>query len=144
MTGVKVSRRTHSAGAANASGSSSLPAKDSQEASTEDVQKAFQDVQSQARDFEALGFKRLHLRDVEAFWYATAPWGPPKNRLEGRAWLGNGLTTLSGWLITVLLLSAGAPFWEDILESLFGLKDLVRQKTATKNAEEGAGGQPKP
>jgi hypothetical protein len=43
-----------------------------------------------------------------------------------------------------VLVSAGAPFWEDVLESLFGLKSLVRQKTGTKNVEETQGGQAKP
>jgi len=34
---------------------------------------------------------------------------------------------LPGILITTLLLSAGAPFWQDILQSLFGLKALLRR-----------------
>ena len=52
--------------------------------------------------------------------------------------------TFAGWLIMVMLLSAGAPFWQDTLESLFGLKNLLRQRTGTKNVEDGQGGQPKP
>jgi hypothetical protein len=44
----------------------------------------------------------------------------------------------------VMLLSAGAPFWQDALESLFGLKNVLRQKSGTKNVEEEKGGQPKP
>jgi hypothetical protein len=47
-------------------------------------------------------------------------------------------------MIMVMLLSAGAPFWQDTLESLFGLKNLLRQKSDTKNIEDGKGGQPKP
>jgi hypothetical protein len=46
--------------------------------------------------------------------------------------------TFAGWLIMVMLLSAGAPFWQDTLESLFGLKNLLRQRSDTK------GGQPQP
>ena len=34
---------------------------------------------------------------------------------------------LPGILITTLLLSAGAPFWQDVLQSLFGLKALLRK-----------------
>ncbi len=36
--------------------------------------------------------------------------------------------TLAGWLIMTMLLSVGAPFWQDTLESLFGLKNLLRKK----------------
>ena len=43
----------------------------------------------------------------------------------------------------VMLLSVGAPFWQDALESLFGLKNLIRKKTDTRNVED-TGGQPKP
>lgn len=50
-----------------------------------------------------------------------------------------------GWLIMILLLSAGAPFWQDTLESMFGLKNLLRQKSGTGNVEASSGaGQPKP
>jgi hypothetical protein len=51
---------------------------------------------------------------------------------------------LLGWAIMVLLLSVGAPFWQDTLESLFGIKNLLRQKTGTQNIETVSGaGQPK-
>ena len=36
--------------------------------------------------------------------------------------------TVAGWLITTMLLSVGAPFWQDTLESLFGLKNFLRKK----------------
>lgn len=52
--------------------------------------------------------------------------------------------TFAGWLIMVMLLSAGAPFWQDTLESLFGLKNLLRQKSDTKNVEGNQGGQAQP
>lgn len=38
------------------------------------------------------------------------------------------LETLIGWSLMTLLLSVGAPFWQDTLESLFGLKNLLRKK----------------
>lgn len=54
------------------------------------------------------------------------------------------LETLAGWLVMTMLLSVGAPFWEDTLESLFGVKNLLRKNTATKNVEQGSGeGNPK-
>ena len=44
----------------------------------------------------------------------------------------------------VMLLSVGAPFWQDTLESLFGIKNLLRQKSGTQNIETQSGtGQPK-
>jgi hypothetical protein len=44
-----------------------------------------------------------------------------------------------------LLLSLGAPFWHDALESLFGVKELIRGKAEIKNVEKKSGeGQPKP
>lgn len=54
------------------------------------------------------------------------------------------VVTLFGWAIMVMLLSVGAPFWQDTLESLFGIKNLLRQKSATQNIETQSGaGQPK-
>ncbi len=56
----------------------------------------------------------------------------------------HALKVLLGWAIMVMLLSAGAPFWQDVLESLFGVKNLLRGKSGTRNVEEKAGeGQPK-
>ena len=43
-----------------------------------------------------------------------------------------------------LLLSVGAPFWLDALESLFGIKNLLRKRSDTQNVEGQKGGQPKP
>jgi hypothetical protein len=56
----------------------------------------------------------------------------------------NDVFVLFGWTIMVLLLSVGAPFWQDTLESLFGIKNLLRQKSSTQNIETQSGaGQPK-
>jgi len=52
---------------------------------------------------------------------------------------------LLGWLIMTILLSIGAPFWQDTLESLFGVKNLLRKRGDIQNVEEETGtGQPKP
>jgi hypothetical protein len=62
---------------------------------------------------------------------------------QASAWLA--LRTLLGWFIMTMLLSAGAPFWQDTLESLFGLKNKLRKQTDTQNVESKSGaGQPKP
>jgi len=66
------------------------------------------------------------------------------NTFKGEYSAGTLFETFAGWLIMVILLSAGAPFWQDTLESLFGLKNLLRQKSDTKNVEDDKGGQPKP
>jgi hypothetical protein len=59
--------------------------------------------------------------------------------------LGLAAKRAFGWLIMIMLLSAGAPFWQDTLESMFGLKNLLRSKSGTSNVEATSGaGQPKP
>ena len=72
----------------------------------------------------------------------------PTWRLQTRGewWesLKSDVVTLIGWTIMIMLLSVGAPFWQDALESLFGIKNLLRQRSATQNIETQSGtGQPK-
>ncbi|HEX6085432.1 MAG TPA: hypothetical protein VF266_12965 [Thermoanaerobaculia bacterium] len=50
----------------------------------------------------------------------------------------NGWTPF-GWLVMAALLSLGAPFWHDTLESLFGLKNFLRDRTDTKKVEQKSG-----
>ena len=38
------------------------------------------------------------------------------------------IETIFGWAVMTLLLSVGAPFWQDTLESLFGLKNMLRKQ----------------
>jgi hypothetical protein len=38
------------------------------------------------------------------------------------------IETIIGWAVMTMLLSVGAPFWQDTLEALFGLKNLLRKK----------------
>lgn len=47
--------------------------------------------------------------------------------------------TVVGWIVMAFLLSFGAPFWQDALESLFGLKNFLRQKTDTNKVEQKSG-----
>jgi hypothetical protein len=44
--------------------------------------------------------------------------------------------TLLGWLVMTLLLSLGAPFWEDVLESVFGLKNVLRKRAKPESGKE--------
>jgi hypothetical protein len=105
-----------------------------------DVQASAEQLRQEAARVGALGLKPLTAGDFLQFWRDEYP----RSQAAWTPWLGHGLRILLGWLITILLVSAGAPFWEDVLESLFGLKGLVRQKTGTRNVETGEGGQPKP
>jgi len=72
--------------------------------------------------YPALG---LELLDVDEFWNRTTP-------LEK-------LKIILGWTLMAFLLSLGAPFWHDLLQSLFGLKNFLRTKTETKNVEQESG-----
>ncbi len=68
----------------------------------------------------------------------------PMTKEEWWASRRHDVNGLLGWGIMALLLSVGAPFWQDALESLFGIKNLLRKKSDTRNIEEQEGGQPKP
>src|SRR5207302_8455403 len=69
------------------------------------------------------------------FWPSTGFW---PQRLHD-------LWHILGWIAMALLLSVGAPFWEDTLESLFGIKNMLRGGSETKNVEQASGaGQPRP
>lgn len=68
----------------------------------------------------------------------------PMTWQEWRASRRQDASGLLGWGVMALLLSVGAPFWQDALESLFGIKNLLRKRSNTKNVEEEKGGQPRP
>lgn len=72
--------------------------------------------------YPALGLEML---DVDAFWNRTTP-------LEK-------LKVILGWILMAFLLSLGAPFWHDILQSLLGLKEYLRGKTETREVEQSSG-----
>jgi hypothetical protein len=96
-----------------------------------DVQKQAEEVDTLVRTYQSFGIRPLARQDFKNIWAGNFLW---RDVIE----------TILGWAIMVMLLSAGAPFWQDTLESLFGLKNLLRQKSDTKNVEEGKGGQPNP
>ncbi|HEX6186577.1 MAG TPA: hypothetical protein VFZ40_00740 [Pyrinomonadaceae bacterium] len=95
--------------------------------------KALRGLVKQSEDLGLSPLTPTHARD---FWYGTGGW-ENRNRFTG------GIKVLLGWTIMALLLSVGAPFWQDTLESLFGVKNLLRKKSDTKNVEDTKGGQPK-
>lgn len=128
-----------------------------------EINKDLQDIDSLVGTYESFGFKPLGAAQLQSFiWGAgvwTKPWGSWAgftNDLQnannwhaqtGAEWWErrkDDLVSLVGWAIMVMLLSVGAPFWQDALESLFGIKNLLRQKSATQNIETQSGtGQPR-
>lgn len=96
-----------------------------------DVKKQEERVVSLIQTYESFGIKPLSRQQIYDAFTGQYSWRDLNE-------------TFVGWAIMVMLLSAGAPFWQDALESLFGLKNVLRQKSGTKNVEEEKGGQPKP
>ena len=96
-----------------------------------DVREEVQKVQDLAGVYESFGITPLSRQQISDVFAGNWRWRDLNE-------------TFLGWAIMVMLLSAGAPFWQDTLESLFGVKNLLRKKSDTKNIEEDKGGQPKP
>ncbi|HSE24383.1 MAG TPA: hypothetical protein VLB68_22135 [Pyrinomonadaceae bacterium] len=110
-----------------------------QEATVEQLKLEINELQAAMDQTINLGLEPIKLRDLKDFALGQGDWsGPPGGR-----WFIQVLQVLSGWAVMVMLLSVGAPFWQDALESLFGVKNLLRKKTDTKNVED-SGGQQKP
>lgn len=121
---------------------------DPDQPSTEELLASLKELQKQiqgdANTYASFGFAPLTLAQVGT-WLGTLP--PPKDTDNPlKVWVDHrtrDLKTLLGWAITAMLLSVGAPFWQDALESLFGVKNLLRKRSDTKNVED-KGGQPRP
>ncbi|HEX6099925.1 MAG TPA: hypothetical protein VF432_26665 [Thermoanaerobaculia bacterium] len=112
-------------------------------ATLEDVKKKRAELEQVVGIYTSYGFEPLTLRSVGA-WFDGLIY---RNVGAGSWWSrrGNDVRTLFGWLIMTMLLSLGAPFWHDTLESLFGVKNLLRKRTDTQNVEQRRGaGNPKP
>jgi len=131
-----------------------------------DLKKDLQDIDSLVGTYESFGFKPLSSEQLQVFLWSTGVWTKPwgswagftkelENGSEASTWRAqsgaewwesrkDNLVTIVGWAMMVMLLSVGAPFWQDALESLFGIKNLLRQKSATQNIETQSGtGQPR-
>jgi hypothetical protein len=106
----------------------------------EELKKDFDAIDTLAGTYEGFGFKPLSAAQVSAFFWSWIP----QDRTQWWESRKQNASTLVGWAIMVMLLSVGAPFWQDALESLFGIKNLLRQKSATQNVETQSGaGQPR-
>jgi len=139
-----------------------------------ELKKDLQDIDSLVGTYESFGFKPLSSEELRAFLWSTGGWTRPWPDDNGNyGWGGfkltkqlqdgnevsswhaqsgeewwesrkDNLSTIIGWAIMIMLLSVGAPFWQDALESLFGIKNLLRQKSGTQNVETQSGaGQPR-
>ena len=135
-----------------------------------DLQRSREEIETLSSTYQGFGFTPISTLQVRQFlwslggWTVVAsdssgqrsPWGmmlvasqpesvwraqTPREWWDSRK---NNVVTLVGWAIMVMLLSVGAPFWQDTLESLFGIKNLLRQRSGTENIEtESGAGQPK-
>lgn len=80
------------------------------------------EVDEATSSYPALGLEML---DIEAFWNRTT--------------LLEKIKIVMGWILMAFLLSLGAPFWHDALQSIFGLKNYLRNKTDTQKVEQEPG-----
>jgi len=110
-----------------------------QQETVEQLKQEINELQAAMDQTINLGLEPIKLRDLRAFATGQDDW----SRAFSGKWFIQVLQVLSGWTVMVMLLSVGAPFWQDALESLFGVKNLLRKKTDTKNVED-SGGQQKP
>jgi hypothetical protein len=138
----------------------------------EEIEKSRQEMAVLTSTYEGFGFSPLSLQQIDSFLWSLPGYTVVRNdkgvildtankeipgdcsncqpawrRQTGSEWWASrrgDVVTLVGWAIMVMLLSVGAPFWQDTLESLFGIKNLLRQKSGTQNIETQSGtGQPK-
>jgi hypothetical protein len=117
------------------------------EKNQEQVNVTLQDIRKDTEDI------RKQVEKLSSFGFQPLSWQGIKNRLNPGRWTSHDwlnhrkedLKTLAGWIVMTFLLSVGAPFWEDTLESLFGVKNLLRKGSKTRNVEaESGAGQTKP
>ena len=72
--------------------------------------------------YPALGLELIDIRD----------WWSQTSQIEKTR-------SIFGWLMMAFLLSLGAPFWHDALQSVFSLKNFIRERSATQNVEQATG-----
>lgn len=137
------SGNTNAGVASNNSTPSPTPAATPAGTSVEDLKKNLAEIKGFAAASQDFGLSPLTWRQL-GLWWGTFTDRP----FVSAQWWGyrfGDLKHILSWALTVLLLSVGAPFWQDTLESLFGVKNLLRKKSGTQNVEQGSGeGQPRP
>src|ERR1700752_68971 len=111
-----------------------------QQAIKEQLNIELRELQSTMDESLTFGFSPIKPQQFTDFVGARGVW----QSVSFTDRLGYAIKALIGWSIMVMLLSVGAPFWQDALESLFGIKSLLRKKSDTMNVEETSGGQSRP
>jgi hypothetical protein len=104
------------------------------------LDKDYKEYEESLKAYKSFGFNPLTPKQVWNFLGAKGEWEGTQRDER----LSHAVKVFVGWALMALLLSVGAPFWQDALESLFGIKNLLRKRSDTKNVEEEKGGQPKP
>jgi hypothetical protein len=80
-----------------------------------DVKKQAERVDTLIGTYESFGIQPLSRQQIINVWKGKYRWRDLNE-------------TIVGWAIMVMLLSAGAPFWQDTLESLFGSRICFARK----------------
>jgi hypothetical protein len=110
--------------------------------SAEELKKNAEEIKGLANTYQDFGLSPLTGQQLGGWWSGFS------QHIFSADWWDYrfaDLKRLLSWALTVMLLSVGAPFWQDTLESLFGVKNLLRKKSDTKNVEQASGqGQPRP
>jgi hypothetical protein len=144
-TAAQKAAATSEAAGTNASPTPPAPAATPQDATTTTAQPSPAGGSTPAADLQKQGQETKGWIDTyKSFGITPLTRQQLRNFFKGEYKARDVSGTFAGWLIMVMLLSAGAPFWQDTLESLFGLKNLLRQRSDTQNIEGGKGGQPNP
>ncbi|HZQ52508.1 MAG TPA: hypothetical protein VFB14_09935 [Bryobacteraceae bacterium] len=108
--------------------------------SNNDLQESLREIQNNLALYQQFQFQPLTWQDVNA-WRAGRNYPAGQGFWQHR---GQDLRILVGWVLMTLLLSVGAPFWQDTLEAVFGVKNLIRRRGAIQNVETPSGtGNPK-
>jgi hypothetical protein len=131
---------------------SAAAAKAAEKVTVESIKQDIEEIRDEFAKLSGFGFQPLTWQGIrERFnndlWFNKGRLDP-KDETNWGGWVsrrGDDFMTLAGWIVMTFLLSVGAPFWEDTLESLFGVKNLLRKGSKTRNVEaESGAGQTKP
>lgn len=139
-TGARPTAATAAQSSASSQPSTSSTTADEPAVTVKELEEQREVIEGYVEKYEGFGFSPLTWQQIKT-WTSRFV-NPP----SGQWWSDRrqDFSTLLGWTLMVLLLSVGAPFWQDTLESLFGVKNLLRKKSETRNVEKESGaGQPR-
>lgn len=106
----------------------------------EDLNSAIKLIKGDTELYKGIGFTPLRWQQVKDFFSSLIP-DENTEQPWGLWWQArkHDVIALIGWIIMTILLSIGAPFWQDTLESLFGVKNLLRKRGEIQNVEQQSG-----